>query len=118
MQKHLNDGELRAALDGELDARSLQHLETCTSCQMRQQQLQEKQREAGRLLAFFNPAQQTAPSAQRAWGRLSQKIMLQKEISMTKKWFSFPLVRFGFAALALLTLFLAFPGSRAWAGEF
>lgn len=118
MQKHLNDGELRAALDGELDARSLQHLETCTSCQMRQQQLQEKQREAGRLLAFFNPAEQTAPSAQRAWSRLSQKIMLQKEISMTKKWFSFPLVRVGFAALALLTLFLVFPGSRAWAGEF
>ncbi len=117
MQRHLNDGELRAALDGELDARSLHHLESCTSCQMRQQQLQEKQREAGRLLAFFNPAEQTAPSAQRAWSRLSQKIMLQKEISMTKKWFSFPLVRLGAAALAL-TLFLSFPATRAWAGEF
>lgn len=117
MQRHLNDGELRAALDGELDARSLQHLESCTSCQMRQQQLQERQREAGRLLAFFNPAEQTSPSAQKAWKRFSQQVTQQKEISMTKKWFSFPLVRLGAAALAL-TLFLAFPATRAWAGEF
>ena len=117
MQRHLNDGELRAALDGELDARSFQHLESCTSCQMRQQQLQERQREAGRLLAFFNPAEQTGPSAQRAWKRFSQQVTQQKEISMTKKWFSFPLVRLGAAALAL-TLFLAFPATRAWAGEF
>lgn len=117
MQRHLNDGELRAALDGELDARSLQHLESCTSCQMRQQQLQERQREAGRLLAFFNPAEQTGPSAQKAWKRFSQQVTQQKEISMTKKWFSFPLVRLGAAALAL-TLFLSFPGTRAWAGEF
>lgn len=117
MQRHLNDGELRAALDGELDARSLQHLESCTSCQMRQQQVQERQREAGRLLAFFNPAEQTGPSAQRAWKRFSQQVTQQKEISMTKKWFSFPLVRLGAAALAL-TLFLAFPATRAWAGEF
>lgn len=36
---------------------------------------------------------------------------------MTKKWFSFPLVRLGAAALAL-TLFLSFPATRAWAGEF
>ena len=117
MQRHLNDGELRAALDGELDARSLQHLESCTSCQMRQQQLQERQREAGRLLAFFNPAEQTGPSAQKAWKRFSQQVTQQKEISMTKKWFSFPLVRLGAAALAL-TLFLSFPATRAWAGEF
>ncbi|MCL4269850.1 MAG: hypothetical protein KJZ72_09915 [Anaerolineales bacterium] len=117
MQRHLNDGELRAALDGELDARLLQHLESCTSCRMRQQQLQERQREAGRLLAFFNPAEQTDPSAQKAWKRFSQQVTQQKEISMTKKWFSFPLVRLGAAALAL-TLFLAFPATRAWAGEF
>jgi hypothetical protein len=117
MQRHLNDGELRAALDGELDARSLQHLESCTSCQMRQQQLQERQREAGRLLAFFNPAEQTGPSAQKAWKRFSQQVTQQKELSMTKKWFSFPLVRLGAAALAL-TLFLSFPATRAWAGEF
>ena len=36
---------------------------------------------------------------------------------MTKKWFSRPLVRFGTAALVLLVLILAFPGTRALAGE-
>lgn len=117
MQKHLNDGELRAALDGELDTKQLHHIETCTSCQARQQQLQVKHLEAGRLLAFLTPAEQTGPSAQKAWKRFSQQIMQQKETSMTKKWFSFPLVRFGAVALLLLALILAFPSTRALAGE-
>ena len=117
MQKHLSDGELRAALDGELDTEQLHHIETCSSCQARQQQLQEKHLEAGRLLAFLTPADQTGPSAQRAWKRFSQHIKQQKETSMTKKWFSFPLVRFGTAALVLLILVLAFPSTRALAGE-
>jgi hypothetical protein len=117
MQKHLTDGELRAALDGELEAKSLQHIETCASCQARQRQLQAKHLETGRLLAFLAPAEQTGPSVQKAWNRFSQQIMQQKETSMTKKWFSFPLVRFGTAALVLLMLVLAFPGTRALAGE-
>lgn len=36
---------------------------------------------------------------------------------MSKRWFSFPLVRFGTAALVLLILVLAFPSTRALAGE-
>jgi hypothetical protein len=117
MQKHLSDGELRAALDGELDAKQLQHLESCTSCQANQRQLQVKQLEAGRLLAFLNPAEGTAPSAQKAWKRFSKQIMQQKETSMTKKWFSFPLVRFGSVALVVMAFILAFPATRALAGE-
>lgn len=117
MQKHLNDGELRAALDGELDTKQLQHLESCTSCQTHQRQLQVKQLEAGRLLAFLNPAEQTVPSAQKAWKRFSKKIMQQKETPMIKKWFSIPLIRFGTAAFVMLMLVFAFPGTRALAGE-
>jgi hypothetical protein len=37
---------------------------------------------------------------------------------MTRTWFSRPLVRFGFAAFALLVVALAFPGTRALAGQF
>ena len=33
MNKHLNDGQLRAALDGELDEAGLQHLESCSPVQ-------------------------------------------------------------------------------------
>ena len=36
---------------------------------------------------------------------------------MFKKWFAFPTVRFGTAALLILALVLAFPGTRALAGE-
>ena len=117
MQKHLSDGELRAALDGELDTKQLHHLETCTSCQLRQGQLQVRHLEAGRLLAFLTPAEKTAPSAQKAWKRFSQQIMQQKETSMIKRWFSIPLVRFGTAVFVLLMLVLAFPSTRALAGE-
>lgn len=118
MQKHLSDGELRAAMDGELDAGLLVHLGTCASCQVRQQQLQETHRETGRLLAFLAPAESPVPSAEKAWRRFSQKTIQPKEISVMKKWFSSPLVRLGAAAVALLALFLAFPGTRALAGEF
>jgi hypothetical protein len=118
MEKHLTDGELRAALDGELDTKQLHHIETCTSCQVRQGQLQVKHVEAGRLLSFLTPAKETGPSAQKAWERFLQQIKQQKkETSMTKKWFSIPLVRFGSVALMVLALILAFPGTRALAGE-
>jgi hypothetical protein len=117
MRTHLTDGELRAALDGELDTEPLRHIETCPVCQARQRQLQAKHLETGRLLAFLTPREQAGPSPRQAWGRFSQQIMQQKETSMTKRWFSFPLVRFGTAALVLLMLVLAFPGTRALAGE-
>jgi hypothetical protein len=117
MEKHLTDGELRAALDGELEAGLLRHIQMCPDCQARQQQLQVKQLDAARLLTFLAPQEQTGPSPQKAWGRFTKQIMQQKEISMTKRWFSLPLVRFGTAALVLLMLVLAFPSTRALAGE-
>ena len=117
MERHLTDGELRAALDGELEAGPLRHIQLCPACQARQQQLQAKHLEAGRLLAFLATREPTGPSPQKAWGRFTRQIMQQKEISMTKRWFSIPFVRFGTAALVLLMLVLAFPSTRALAGE-
>jgi hypothetical protein len=73
--------------------------------------------ETGRLLAFFRPEDETGPEARRAWARFSQQLSQQKEYSMTRTWFSRPLVRFGTAALVLLVLVLAFPGTRALTGE-
>ncbi len=117
MRTHLTDGELRAALDGELESRRLHHLETCVACQARRQQLQASSSDTGRLLAFLRPADETGPAARQAWARFSQQTLQQKEYSMTRNWFSRPLVRFGTAALVLLMVFLAFPGTRALAGE-
>jgi hypothetical protein len=117
MEKHLTDGELRAALDGELEAKQLQHLETCTDCQARQHQLQVEQGQIARQLAFLARADEPVLTAQKAWNRFSQQIRIKKEISMFKKWFAFPVVRVGTAALLILALVLAFPGTRALAGE-
>jgi anti-sigma factor RsiW len=61
MKTHLTDGELRAALDGELESGRLRHLETCAACQARRQQMQVSSLETGRLLAFFQPADETGP---------------------------------------------------------
>jgi hypothetical protein len=117
VRKHLTDGELRTALDGELEPTRRQHLDACTACQARAQQLQvESQRTAGRL-SFLASADESVPAAQGAWDRFAQQVVMKKETSMFKKLFAFPVVRFGTAALLILTLVLAFPGTRALAGE-
>lgn len=116
MDKHLTDGELRAALDGELGADQLQHLETCIECQARRQTLKVNSEKVEGKLAFLARRDEPVPSAHMAWSRLSQQLQ-QKEISMFKKWFSFPIVRFGTVTLVILALILAFPGTRALAGE-
>lgn len=117
MKKHLTDGELRAALDGELKVEGLQHLEGCGECQARQRQLQIERAQTARRLVFLASADDPVPSTQRSWNRFSQQIRIKKETSMFKKLFAFPVIRFGTAALVILALILAFPGARALAGE-
>ncbi len=114
MRKHLTDGELRAALDDELEFNRLHHLEVCTACQARKGQLQGESQETARLLAFLVPADEPTPNAQSAWHRFSQEILIKKEISMFKKWFAFPVVRFGSALALILALILAFPARARW----
>ncbi len=117
MEKHLTDGELRAALDGELDAARLRHLDTCAGCQERRENIKAESVHAARLLGFLAPGEEQIPSSRTAWNRFSREYMLKKEHSMFKRWFSFPLVRYGTSALLILALVLAFPGTRAMAGE-
>lgn len=118
MEKHLNDGELRAALDGELEADRLRHLETCPGCREHQAQLQAEGQHAASLLQFLAPGEEPVPPAHAAWNQLTEKIVhKKKEHSMFKRWFSTPIIRYGAAALVALTLILAFPGTRALAGE-
>ena len=117
MRNHLSDGDLRAALDQELDAAHLKHLQECADCQARQRSLQAEHEKVARRLAFLAPADEPAPHARTAWAEFSQRLLIKKEISMFKKWFAFPVVRFGTTALLILALILAFPGTRALAGE-
>jgi hypothetical protein len=117
VKKHLTDGELRAALDREVGVEQLQHLEACRDCQTRQSQLQAEQKQIAHRLAFLTPSDEPVPATQKVWNRFSQQVIMKKETSMFKKWFAFPTVRFGTAALLILALVLAFPGTRALAGE-
>jgi hypothetical protein len=117
MKKHLTEGELRAALDAELEAERLGHLEGCADCRARRDQLLVEQAQIARQLAFLTPADEPVPPVAKAWAELSQRRLMKKEISMFKRWFAFPVVRFGAAALLILALILAFPGTRALAGE-
>ena len=117
MKKHLTDGELRAALDGELDVNGLAHLEACTDCQSRQHHLQSESEKIAYRLAFLAGTDQQVPQPQRAWNQFSQRLLTKKENSMFKKMFAFPVIRFGTAVLVILALVLAFPGTRALAGE-
>jgi hypothetical protein len=64
MNKHLNDGQLRAALDGELDATSQSHLDSCSACQARQKVLSAQIEKPAQKLAFLSRTEsEKIPSA-------------------------------------------------------
>jgi hypothetical protein len=118
MKTHLTDGELRAALDGELAAAQLEHLKTCADCQMRKTQIGTQSQLVAQQLSFLAPmAEDAAPASQRAWNHFSRLLISKKEISMFRKLFAFPVARVGAIALLVLALILAIPSTRALAGE-
>lgn len=117
MTYHLSDGALRAGLDGEWTAEQRQHLEHCLECQARQRSLRAEHEKVAARLAFLAPGDEPVPTARAARAALSQRLSNKKESSMFKKMFAFPVVRFGTAALLILALVMAFPGTRALAGE-
>lgn len=118
MNKHLNDGQLRAALDGELDSKGLAHLETCVECQARAQTLQTHSRLIADKLAFLSPqAKDTDLSSAKAWHKFNEYKTIQKETNMFRKLFASPLIRYGTPVLLILGLIAAIPGTRALASE-
>ena len=119
MNTHLNDGQLRADLDGELNANELEHLAECTLCQTRQKEIESQSYFASDKLAFLSAATNNSRlSSNSAWYRFNQQRITQKETSMFKKLFTAPLVRYGVPAVLVLALVFAFPGARAFATKF
>jgi hypothetical protein len=117
MKKHLTEGELRASLDGELDEGLLSHLEACAACQRQLAELKQTHLRVASRLSFLAPGTEPVPSARFAWSRFTDLYLKQKETSMLKKLFAFPVVRYGAIAVLALALLLAFPTTRALAGE-
>ena len=118
MKNHLNDGQLRAALDGELDSDELKHLESCQQCQSRQKLLEAQIRPTvERLRLLSSPTRDTGLSTASAWKKFNHETLAQKEIGMFRKLFTSPLFRYGASAALVIALILAFPATRALAGE-
>lgn len=119
MNRHLNDGQLRAALDHELDETGRLHLENCAACRRRQARILAETRQAVNGLSFLaSPEGQTAPDAKSALLRFYQRNDSRKEISMFKKLFASASLRVGLAAAIILAVVFSFPQARAFAGQF
>ena len=117
MKEHLTDGELRASLDGELDESLLRHLDACAECRGHLNQLKQTHLRVASWLSFLAPGTEPVPSVHFAWSRFTEQYLKQKEISMLRKWFAFPVVRAAAIAVLALALLLAIPTTRALAGE-
>ncbi len=118
MNRHLTDGQLRAALDGELAGIDLQHLEGCPACQMRREQIRSQVRLAAERLSFLaGPAPVRTPDAQGSLARFTRRTLNQKENSMFKKLFASPVLRAGLAIVVILALVLSIPATRAFADQ-
>jgi len=118
MNKHLNDGQLRASLDNELDVTGLAHLESCGQCQTRQKTFQTQLGLVADQLAFLSSDKKPSGlSSKQAWRKFKEYVLIKKETNMFKKLFASSLVRYGVSALLVLTLIVAIPGTRALASE-
>jgi len=118
MNKHLNEGQLRAALDLELDRDGMQHLENCPDCRRRQSRLMAETQQAARGLAFLgSPAGQSGPDARSALVRFHQRNDSRKEISMFRKLFASTALRVGLAIVVILAVVFSFPQARAFADQ-
>jgi hypothetical protein len=118
MNKHLSDGQLRAAGDDELDSSGLTHLQSCSHCQIRQKALQNRSLLVADQLSFLSSETKDADlSTSSAWLRFNEYKLIQKETNMYKKLFASPLIQYGIPALLIFALIFAFPGTRALASE-
>lgn len=123
---HLNDGELRAHLDGQLGEAERQHLAGCPDCQTRLAPLTAQMNLVGGQLARLDPHPgDPGLDPRRALNRYKSRRAVpegasRKDDSVINRLFSGRLrAAWGLAAaLILVTVSLTFAPVRAWAGEF
>jgi hypothetical protein len=118
MNKHLTDGQLRLALDGELEAVAVQHLASCDICRARQDKLQTHVQAVAHKLDFLALSwQDQAPLAQSALKHFHARRLSQKETPMLKKLFASTAVRYAAVAALLLALIISIPAARVLADQ-
>jgi hypothetical protein len=120
--KHLDDGQLRAQLDGELDQKYLKHLEECPECQRRLSTIEARKRELGKQLDLLDMANSISASrtASQALAKFTLRLKEKQEVPLMKR-FLYPKYRslwVGLTAILIIAAAFSFPSVRAWAGEF
>ncbi|HEX7589046.1 MAG TPA: hypothetical protein VF478_12080, partial [Anaerolineae bacterium] len=115
---HLDDGQLRAALDHELEPAAAEHLAACRVCSGRADEMAQQARRIAAHLAELNSPRDRTLSAPLALARFrSQRVSVSKEVPMFKKIFvrryrpAWAMI----ALVALLAVSMTFPPVRAWA---
>ena len=119
---HLDKGQLRAYLDGELGEIEARHLATCPECQQRLETVKARAQAASQRLAFLAspPGNEPAPSSSFALSRFKARLRQEKEIPVMHKLLSarFRTLWVSLAVVVILAATLAVPQARAWAGQF
>jgi hypothetical protein len=118
MNKHLSEGSLRAALDGELAVEGLEHLNTCKVCQSRMEKVRLQIQPAAKGLSFLAAsAEARSPDAKNALKHFYQRNITRKENFMFKRLFASPLMKIGLAVVLILAVVLSIPATRALADQ-
>jgi hypothetical protein len=119
---HLDNGQLRAFLDGEAGENETRHLAACPECRQRLETVKARAGTASQRLSFLasQPGDQAAPSSSFALSRFKARLRQEKEIPVMNKLFSarFRSLWVGLAVVVVLAATLAVPQARAWAGQF
>jgi hypothetical protein len=117
MNAHLNDGQIRAALDGELRAGETRHLADCPECRARLEQIQARNRLVNAKLTSLASENEKVPPARLALARFRHQTVQKEEKPMIQKIFRSRFARAATAAILLLAAVVAIPTTRAWAAE-
>jgi hypothetical protein len=116
---HLNDGQLRASLDQEINEQQAAHLQSCMECQAR---LEELAARSARSRQAFSILKTNPPATPVSIGRAQLDVMLNRKESqsMSKNGFSriSRPVWVGLVVVAILAISMAFGPVRAIANSF
>ncbi len=119
MKRHLNEGQLRASLDGQLSGAEQQHLDSCPVCRNRLMQIQLEIRQVGEHLSFLaSPGRESRLASQSALRSFYQLITVRKEKTMFRKIFSSTILRISLAIVLILAIVISIPATRALADQF
>jgi hypothetical protein len=118
MNQHLNDGQLRAALDREGSSSERHHLEACSLCQARQAVLRDHAQQTSLRLSFLaSGTDARTPHEKAALGRFYRRLQTQKETNMFNRLLKSRVLQGSMVVLLLLALIISIPSTRALANQ-